>query len=141
MTVYEIFFLKNIGNRSKLLSDGISCFDWHFTFILNFKKKRGSKIMKKLIILLAILSFNVTAKPVNINSADATTLSESLSGIGQKKAEAIVQYRMDNGEFESLSDLTNVKGIGEKTVEKNADDILFSDPEAVEKPKKGKKKK
>ncbi|KAF3977727.1 MAG: helix-hairpin-helix domain-containing protein [Methylococcales symbiont of Iophon sp. n. MRB-2018] len=97
--------------------------------------------MKKLIILLAILSFNVTAKPVNINSADATTLSESLSGIGQKKAEAIVQYRMDNGEFESLSDLTNVKGIGEKTVEKNADDILFSDPEAVEKPKKGKKKK
>ncbi|KAF3981571.1 MAG: helix-hairpin-helix domain-containing protein [Methylococcales symbiont of Hymedesmia sp. n. MRB-2018] len=92
--------------------------------------------MKKLIILLAILSFNVTAKPVNVNSADAKTLSESLVGIGQKKAEAIVQYRTDNGAFESLNDLTNVKGIGEKTAEENADDILFSDSEVVKKPKK-----
>ena len=95
--------------------------------------------MKKLIILLALFSFNVMAKPVNVNTADAKTISESLSGIGQKKAEALVQYRTDNGDFKTLNDLTNVKGIGEKTVEKNADDILFSDPKISKKSKKEKK--
>jgi competence protein ComEA len=97
--------------------------------------------MKKIIFLLVLLSFNVFAKPVNVNSADAKTLSESLQGIGQKKAEAIVQYRTENDAFESLNDLTKVKGIGEKTVEKNSDDILFSDPVAVKKSKKEKKAK
>ena len=95
--------------------------------------------MKKLIILLALFSFNVMAKPVNVNTADAKTISESLSGIGQKKAEALVQYRTDNGDFKTLNDLTNVKGIGEKTVEKNADDILFSGPKSSKKLKKEKK--
>jgi competence protein ComEA len=89
--------------------------------------------MKKLIILCVLLSFNVTANPVNVNNADAKTISESLKGIGQTKAEAIVQYRSDNGAFKSLNDLTNVKGIGEKTVENNADDILFSSPEHAQK--------
>ena len=100
--------------------------------------------MKNLFILLALLSFNVLAKPVNVNTADAKTISESLSGIGQKKAEALIQYRTENGAFATLKDLTNVKGIGEKTVEKNAADILFSDatePKVSEKPKKEKKSK
>lgn len=97
--------------------------------------------MNKFIIILALLSFNATAKPVNINSADAKTISESLQGIGQKKAEAIVKYRTENGSFKTLGDLANVKGIGEKTIEKNSDDILFSKPKASKKPKKSKKEK
>lgn len=87
--------------------------------------------MKKIALLLAFCAFNVIAKPVNINSADAKTIAASLQGIGQKKAEAIVQYRQAHGKFKSLKDLTRVKGIGEKTVKKNASDIMF----------KGKKKK
>ncbi|WP_417567446.1 ComEA family DNA-binding protein [Marinobacter sp.] len=56
---------------------------------------------------------------ININTADVTTLA-SLNGIGQSKAEAIVAYREANGPFAVTADLANVKGIGERTVEKNA---------------------
>lgn len=94
--------------------------------------------MKKLLILLMLLSFNVFAKPIDINSADAKTISESLKGIGAKKAEEIVRYRKENGPFKSLNDLTNVKGVGDKTVEKNAENIKFS---KVKKDKKAKKQK
>ena len=44
----------------------------------------------------------------------------SLNGIGQSKAEAIVAYREANGPFAVTADLANVKGIGERTIEKNA---------------------
>lgn len=84
--------------------------------------------MKTLFIIFTLLSFNIVAAPVNINTADATTISESLKGIGQKKAEELVRYRTENGVFETLSDLTKVKGIGEKTVENNASEIIFSEP-------------
>ena len=56
-------------------------------------------------------------RPVNINTADAATLAGSLRGIGQRKAEAIVAYRNENGPFKSVDDLVNVKGIGAKTLE------------------------
>jgi len=88
-----------------------------------------------------LFSINAYAKPVNVNTADSKTLTESLQGIGQKKAEAIVQYRTENGDFSTLSDLINVKGIGEKTVEKNAEDILFTEQGSSKKPKKEKKEK
>lgn len=57
---------------------------------------------------------------VNINSADAVTLAD-LDGIGASKAEAIIAYREANGPFETAQDLSNVKGIGARTVEKNAE--------------------
>ena len=64
------------------------------------------------------------AGPVNINTADAETLSAELEGVGLNKAEAIIQYRETNGPFRSASDLVEVKGIGERTVEINRDNIL-----------------
>ena len=63
---------------------------------------------------------------VDINSADAKTLSSALSGIGEKKANAIVEYRKKNGPFKSADDLTKVDGIGPKTLEKNRDKIVVS---------------
>ncbi len=85
--------------------------------------------MRKIIFLGlgALLSFNVFAKPVNINTADAKTIAASLSGIGEKKANEIVKYRTTVQKFSTLKDLEKVPGIGKKTVEKNASDILFSD--------------
>lgn len=53
---------------------------------------------------------------VNINLADAIELQQ-LSGIGEKKAEQIVNYRQENGSFQTIEDLKNVSGIGEKTFE------------------------
>lgn len=60
--------------------------------------------------------------PVNINTADAVTLS-ALSGVGQVKAEAIVTYREAHGPFGSVEELAEVTGIGARTIENNADRI------------------
>ena len=81
--------------------------------------------MKKLIIISFLFSFNAFAAPVNINTADAKAISESLSGIGMKKAEDIISYRKEKGLFKTSEELSNVKGIGEKTVAKNKGDILL----------------
>lgn len=62
------------------------------------------------------------AGPVNINTATAAEL-ETLSGVGPKTAEAIVEYREANGPFESIEGIMNVPGIGEGTFEKIRDEI------------------
>ena len=56
---------------------------------------------------------------ININTADAATLDRVLKGIGQVKAQAIVEYRQANGPFATVDDLDNVKGIGRATIDKN----------------------
>ena len=58
------------------------------------------------------------AAPVNINTADAATLAQGISGIGPSKAQAIVDYRTANGSFASIEDLVNVQGIGFKTLDR-----------------------
>jgi competence protein ComEA len=108
--------------------------------ILGNLNSQEEKKMKKLILLLSLCVANAIAAPVNVNTADAKTISEALSGIGLKKAEAIVKYRTENSLFKTAEDLTNVKGIGEKIIEKNKKDILLSDSAAVE-PKKDNKSK
>lgn len=65
------------------------------------------------------------ALTVNINNADAKELSKILIGVGMKKAEAIIEYREKFGPFKSANELTAVKGIGEKTVEKNKSKITL----------------
>lgn len=54
---------------------------------------------------------------VNLNTATAEELM-TLTGIGPSKAEAILSYRTENGNFQSIEDLTKVTGIGDKTFEK-----------------------
>ena len=49
---------------------------------------------------------------VNINSDDIFELS-LLPGIGTSKAEAIIEYRKENGDFDDINELLNVPGIGE----------------------------
>ncbi len=67
------------------------------------------------------------AGPVNINTADAATISAELKGVGLAKAQAIVEYRKKHGPFRSPDDLSLVKGIGERTVEINRADIRVRD--------------
>ena len=54
---------------------------------------------------------------VNINTAGKSQLCE-VTGIGDKKADLILQYRQEHGEFKSVDDLKNISGFGEKTVAK-----------------------
>jgi competence protein ComEA len=64
---------------------------------------------------------------VNINTADADTLAVVLDGVGQRRAEAIVEYREQNGRFRDAEELANVKGIGMSTVSLNRERILVQD--------------
>lgn len=54
------------------------------------------------------------SKLININTSSASEL-QSLNGIGEKKAEKIIQFREENGSFKTIEDLKKVDGIGEKT--------------------------
>ncbi len=63
------------------------------------------------------------AKDVNINTATAAELQASLIGIGEKKAQAIVDYRKEHGKFTKAEQLMDVKGIGESIFAKNKSHI------------------
>jgi competence protein ComEA len=67
------------------------------------------------------------AAPVDVNTADAVSLSDALSGVGPKIAEAIVVYRKENGPFTAVDDLLNVKGIGPRILERNKADIRIGE--------------
>ncbi len=54
---------------------------------------------------------------VNVNTADAAALA-LLPGVGPSTAGRIVEYRNENGEFESATDLMLVRGIGERSFER-----------------------
>ena len=84
-----------------------------------------------ILFVLLGLSFNLLAAPVNINTADAKSLAANINGIGEKKAAAIVQYRKKHGPFKSADDLTNIKGIGPKLIEKNREVLLVKNTKNV----------
>lgn len=67
----------------------------------------------------------MASEPVNVNTATAEEIAAALKGVGPAKAEAIVAYREANGPFVSVDQLTEVKGIGAATVEKNRSQILI----------------
>jgi competence protein ComEA len=68
------------------------------------------------------------AGPVDVNTADAATIARELDGVGLSKAEAIVEYRRANGPFRSAEELARVKGLGQKTVERNKSNLRFESP-------------
>ena len=68
---------------------------------------------------------------ININSASKSHLM-SLTGIGEGKANAIIEYRKTNGPFKSIEEIKNVKGIGEGIFEKIKDKIEVSKKNLVE---------
>ncbi len=64
----------------------------------------------------------VAGTKVNINTANEATL-QSLKGIGEKKAKAIIEYRQKNGPFKTVDDLGKVKEIGAKRLGKLKEQI------------------
>jgi len=63
---------------------------------------------------------------VNINRAEAWLL-EALPGIGEVRAQAIIDYRLQKGVFHNINELTKVEGIGITTCEKIKDLITVGD--------------
>lgn len=62
---------------------------------------------------------------VNINSNNVFELMQ-IPGIGKSKAEAILQYRKENGDFDYIEEIMEVKGIGEKLFDGMKDYIYIS---------------
>jgi len=77
-------------------------------------------------LVATLLPIGAWAGPVNVNTADASTLANELDGIGPAKAEAIVEYRQKNGPFRAPEDLLKVQGIGERVLEQNRANLRFS---------------
>ena len=61
---------------------------------------------------------------IRLNSASIEQLMQS-NGVGQKKAEAIVEYRNQNGKFNSVEDFTKIKGVGPALFNKNKDKLAL----------------
>lgn len=83
-----------------------------------------SLIAASLLLVSASLAFADETPVININTADREALAQ-LNGIGEKKAEAIIAWRENNGAFVSLDQLTEVNGIGEATIEKNREALTL----------------
>ena len=78
-------------------------------------------------LMLMVLSHSALAMtPVNINQATAQEIAVGLTGIGAKKAEAIVAYREAYGPFTQVDELEKVKGVGSATLEKNKGRIILA---------------
>ena len=65
---------------------------------------------------------------ININTADAEELMQ-LPGIGEVKAQRVIEHREAHGAFETIEDIMNVKGIGAKTFLKFKDRITVGEGE------------
>ncbi len=63
---------------------------------------------------------------VDINNASEKELAK-LKGVGEAKAKEIISYRDTNGCFKSIDELSKVKGIGTKTIEKNRDSLSLGE--------------
>lgn len=88
------------------------------------------KSIRSAIFLLAFYLFGAAAAlagPVNINTADAATLAAELTGIGPVLAQEIVRDRELNGRYATADDLVRVKGVGQRIVDQNRDNIHVDD--------------
>lgn len=80
-------------------------------------------LLSSLIILFSVFITtpsiaNEQQPALNINNASIEQL-EKMKGIGTRKAQAIVEYRLQHGNFGQVDDITKVKGIGSTFLEKN----------------------
>lgn len=63
-----------------------------------------------------VLSSPPASQKINLNTADIKTLTQSFKGIGQKRAQAIIDYRQKHGNFKSIAELAEVRGLGKTFV-------------------------
>jgi len=103
-----------------------------------FRKNTSARLAPRTLGRRLALAFTViagmlampAAAQININEADATELQE-LNGIGPKLSEEIVLDREANGKFTSVEDLSRVRGVSSRLVEKIMDDITTGSSSSI----------
>ena len=97
-----------------------------------------ARLIGGLVLLLSLVGVAAhaqnPAEAININTADAQTIASGLTGVGEVRVRAIVDYREQNGRFESIDDLIHVNGIGEKTLAAIRDSLTLGEPAQDTKP-------
>ena len=86
-------------------------------------------MFKKLLLSLILggaLALNA-AETININTADKEMLM-SIKGIGEKRAQAIIDYRKEHGPFKSVNELAEIKGLGTVFIESNREILTVEAP-------------
>ncbi len=85
------------------------------------------RVVKRMMAAMVGMLFSLLswAGPVDLNTADAETIARELNGVGQARAQAIVDYRNEYGAFQSTDELLNVTGIGKFILEANEQNILI----------------
>lgn len=81
--------------------------------------------LSRLSLQVSVTGEDETAQKININLAEAWLL-EALPGIGPARAQAIIDYRSQNGPFRQILELINVEGIGMATYEQIKELITVS---------------
>ena len=84
-------------------------------------------IKKTLLAVCLLIPTLLFAEMVNINTADKEVLMTSIKGVGETRADAIIAYREQNGDFKSVDDLAEVRGVGPSIVEKNMGNLSVTD--------------
>lgn len=79
------------------------------------------KLLAPVLLCLPLLAH--AADTININAADKEQL-QAMEGVGEARAAAIIEYRQQNGEFDSVDELTEVSGIGPATLDNNRDMLV-----------------
>lgn len=97
-----------IEEINKKLKEEIICPDYSNKACINIEEKKENDVSE--------------SNKISINKATKEELM-TVSGIGESKAEEIIKYREENGEFKSIEDITSVSGIGESLYEKIKDYI------------------
>ncbi|AXA84571.1 competence protein ComEA [Lysobacter oculi] len=94
--------------------------------------KRSLAFISSLLLSLLLCGSALAAEVVNINTADAAALDAAMVNVGPAKAQAIVEYRRENGAFKSVEELALVKGIGLRTIERNRDRLTIGNGKAMQ---------
>jgi len=91
-----------------------------YWFIIKIWRKSSMKILLVVISMVCSMMLagpSYAGEKVNVNTATVSQL-QAVTGIGEKTAIAIVEYRKIHGNFKKVEDLKNVKGIGDKKLKK-----------------------